>query len=113
MAQSQCIRIPLRSECATEFVAWLSSLGGRREELNRLLAEEGMLAELVFIERRGDEVAVILYTRAVDLAAANAAYLASQHPIDVDMKGWQGRAFDLSRATVLEIVLEHGQPDSP
>jgi hypothetical protein len=111
MAQSQCIRIPLRKERATEFLAWLSSLRGREDELKRLLADEGMLAELVFVERRGHESALVLYTRASDLAAANAAYLASQHPIDVEMRAWQACAFDLAGATVLEIALEHGQPD--
>ena len=112
MAQSQCIRIPLVAEHAEAFVAWLSSLSNRRDELKEILAGEGMFAELAFVERRNGETALILYTRARDLAEANAAFERSQHPIDLEMKKWQVSAFDLAHTTTLDIVLELGQPDA-
>lgn len=110
MAQSQCIRIPLEPAHEAAFVEWLRSLSGRPDELRAALAAEGMLAELVFLERTAEGAAIVLYTRADDLQAANAAYLASQHPVDREMRDWQARAFRLAGATQLEILLEHGQP---
>lgn len=110
MPESQCVRIPIFAEHEAAFTAWLRSLGTRSDELRALLADEGMLAELVFVERTADGAALVLYTRAARLADANAKYLASTHPIDVEMKSWQARALDLTRATVLEIILEHGVP---
>lgn len=112
MAQAQCVRIPLLPEHGEAFVAWLGSLSSRRAELSALLAEEGMLAELVFVERSADGLALVLYTRAADLQAAHARYLASSHPIDVEMRAWQARALDLSRASLLTVALEHGVPDA-
>jgi hypothetical protein len=67
-----------------------------------------MLAELVFVEKSDRGAALVLYTRSDDLAAANARYLASEHPIDREMRAWQARALNLQEASVLEIVLEHG-----
>lgn len=107
MAQSQCIRIPLHPEHEPAFVEWLRSLSGRPEELRAALAAEGMLVELVFLERTPEGTSIVLYTRAHDLAAANAAYLTSSHPIDREMREWQTRAFRLDGARQLEILLEH------
>ncbi len=110
MAQSQCIRIPLNAEHAEAFIAWLRSLEPRRDELRALLAKEGMLAELVLLEEGPAGAAIILYTRAEDLASANAAYLASEHPIDREMRDWQARALRIAEAKLLDVVFEHGVP---
>lgn len=110
MAQSQCLRIPIAPEHEAPFVEWLLSLRSRSDEVRALLADEGMLAEIVFVERSAAGVALLVYTRAADLAAANAKYLASTHPIDREMRSWQAKALRVAEASVLEIVLEHGVP---
>jgi hypothetical protein len=54
-----------------EFLAFAARL--RRDEVAASLAREGMLVETMMLERTGDGDFVVFYTRARDLAAANAA----------------------------------------
>ncbi len=110
MAQTQCLRIPLEPKEADAFVSWLRSLASRPEELRAALTAEGMLAELVFLERSGDSQAIVLYTRAVDLAQAHQTFSTSEHAIDREMRDFQARALRLGEATQLEVLLEHGVP---
>lgn len=67
-----------------------------------------MAVELVFLERRQDESAVILFTKAPDLVGAHQAYLASSHPIQQRMRALAAEAFDPGRPTVLEVLLDVG-----
>jgi hypothetical protein len=106
VSQTQCVRIPLRPEGREEFLAFARELRTRRAELLAVLAEEGLRAEAVFLDDTGDEAAVVIFTRAEDLAAAHAAYERSGHPIQVRMRQLQGSAFDLGRARPLEVLLD-------
>lgn len=106
MSQSQCVRIPLKPEGREAFLDFARSLASRREELLEVLAEEGLRAEAVFLDRDGERASLVLFTRADDLAAANAAYLASEHPIQVKMRSLQAAAFDLENARPLEVLLD-------
>lgn len=112
MPQSQCLRIPLNPEAADDFLAFMADLRGRTDELRAVLAEEGMLAEAVFVDRQDDEVAIILFTKAEDLAKANAAFQQSTHPIQERMRQLSATAFDLENARALEVGLDLTGPFS-
>ena len=73
MSQSQCIRVPLHPDHAESFIDFARSLAERPDELAAILAEEGMRAEAVFLDRTAEDVAVVIFTRAHDLQAAHAA----------------------------------------
>lgn len=102
--QTQCIKIPLHTEHAEEFVAFARGIS--EADLAEVLAEEGIVAELVLIEQSADRTYVIIYTRGPDLAASHEVYLRSDHPVQVRMRELSGRAFDLSGASLLEVVVD-------
>lgn len=104
--QAQCLRIPLKPEGAAAFIAFARELGQQRRTLAEVLAEEGMAAEAVFLD--GD--AIILFTKARDLVAANTRFQQSAHPIQVRMRALMPAAFDLAAARPLEILLDATGP---
>jgi hypothetical protein len=106
MSQTQCIRIPLKPEGAEEFVEFARRISRNLDEVKAVLAEEGILAEAVFLDASTTPPAVILFTRAKDLQEANSALLASSHPIQVEMRELMGRAFDAELAEPLEVLLD-------
>tara|TARA_B100000609_G_C16994260_1_gene320315 strand:+ start:322 stop:669 length:348 start_codon:yes stop_codon:yes gene_type:complete len=105
--QTQCIRIPLRPEHAETFIAFARSLAEDPRTLAEVLFEEDMHTELVFIDRTPDELAVVLFTRAPDLAAAHAVLERSEHPVQIRMRALSAQAFDLSDARVLDVVIDY------
>lgn len=110
MAEARCLRIPLEPAAADAFTQWLRSLSSRPDELRAALEAEGIIAELVMLERSGDSQALVLYTRAVDLAKAHEVFSASEHSIDREMRAFQTRALRLAEATQVEILLGYGLP---
>lgn len=108
--QSQCLRIPLKPEGAAAFIAFARNLGRQHTTLAAVLAEEGMDAEAVFLEESADGSAIILFTKARDLAAASARFQNSTHPIQVQMRALMPVAFDLAGARPLEILLDATGP---
>lgn len=106
--QSQCVRIPLKPEAAEAFVAFARSLNDDPAGLADVLREEGMAVELVFLDLQPEHQSVIIFTKAPDLASAHQAYLASDQPIQERMRRLAGEAFDLERATLLEVVVDVG-----
>jgi hypothetical protein len=106
MSETQCIRIPLKPQAAEEFADFARRTSRNRDELKEVLAQEGILAEAVFLDVSKNEPAVIIFTRAKSLTASNTALLQSTHPIQVEMRELMGRAFDVDRASPLEVLLD-------
>ena len=104
--QTQALRIPMRPDGADAFVAFARGLAADPSALGAVLREEGMLAEVLLLDRGPSGPSVILFTKAVDLAAAHAAYAASSHPIQQRMRALATEAFDLEGATQLDVLLD-------
>ena len=102
----QCIRVPLHREHVARFVAFAKGLQGRREEVAALLRDEGMEAEALFLEHTAQGASIVLFTKAQSLAQAHAAFSASEHPIQQEMRALIDLAFDMESASQLEVLLD-------
>lgn len=105
MSELQCVRIPVRDGQTERVAAWIRSLNGRLEEVRDALEAEGIEAETVLLEP-GDPDHLLVLVRARDLVEANAAFLRSQAPVDVEFKALMQEALHADRATPLEILLD-------
>jgi hypothetical protein len=65
-----------------------------------------MLSEAVLLERSADGASLVLFTKAESLQRAHEVLAASTHPVQARMRELSARAFDLSRATQLEVLLD-------
>lgn len=106
MAESQCLRIPLRPGKTDRFVAWLDEVRPRRAEMLSAMAAEGVIAETMALERGESGEFVVFYTRAESLERANRAFATSEAPIDVETRAIIAETWDIERAQALTVLLE-------
>lgn len=106
MAESQCIRVRLKPGKTEEFANWAKSLSGRKDEVRESLRAEGMLSELIFIERTPAGDFVLFYTKAESLLAANQAFERSKLPLDIEAKRVMADTWDFSQIQLLEGLAE-------
>jgi hypothetical protein len=98
--------VKIRPGKTDEFLEWAKSLSNRKDEVVEALRSEGLTMELLFIERDTSGDYAVLYTKAHDLAQANAAFEASSLKIDQEAKGIMARTWDLSSIRQVEKLLE-------
>lgn len=69
MPEAQCIKYPIKAGHREALIDWIANLEGRQHELLEAMAEGGVVAEAVFLERtdRGDSI--LVYTSAQNLQA--------------------------------------------
>lgn len=104
--ESQCLRVKLKSGKTEQFLAWAKTLSARPGEVRESLTFEGMVAELLFLEHAEDGDYVVLYTKARNLAEANAAFEKSQLKLDQEAKQVMAETWDFSTAKPVERLLE-------
>lgn len=104
MNQVQCVKIPIVPAGADRLRDWIAGLSERQEEIQQALASEGIISEAVFSSHEPSGEFLYIVTRAENLAAANAAFQASQLPVDVELKQLLGECLDLGSATALELL---------
>jgi hypothetical protein len=81
MPDAQCVRYPIKPAQREAVVNWGARLKQRSTEVTKVLAEVGLIAEAVFMERSGHGDYLLIYTSAKDLRAANEALSSSQLPL--------------------------------
>ncbi len=78
-----CYRIKLNPGADPLVRDWSKRLNDEMPELKKLLRNEGMDVESVFLEKATDGDYLIYYVRSGDLKKTWAVAQASQHPIDI------------------------------
>jgi hypothetical protein len=73
MREAQCVRYPIKPGQRETMVNWIARLKDRSAEVTEAMAEAGLVAEAVFLERSADGDHVLIYTDTKDLTAANEA----------------------------------------
>ena len=104
--ESQCIKVKLKEGQSERFLSWAKGLASREGEVREALLAEGMQVELMFMEKAADGDYVILYTRAQNLAAANAAFDKSSFKVDQEAKQIMAETWDFGSAKLIDKLLE-------
>ena len=104
MDQVQCIKVPILSGNGQRLRDWIADLPRRNTEIQQALDSEGIVYEAVFFSHETTGDFLFIVTHAPDLAAANAAFQASQLPIDLEFKQLLRECLDLGSATALELL---------
>ncbi|MBX3033561.1 MAG: hypothetical protein KF865_06510 [Bdellovibrionaceae bacterium] len=78
-----CYRIKLKPNSIPLVREWAARLNGEMSEVKKLLSDEGMALESVFLEKGSDGDFLIYYLRSPDLKKTREVSQASQHPIDI------------------------------
>jgi hypothetical protein len=105
--ESQCIRVKLRPGKTEQFLTWANTLTGRLNEVKEALSSEGMLAELMLLERASDGDYIVLYTKAENLAEANDAFEKSGLKLDQEAKKVMSETWDFASVRQVERLLEY------
>ncbi|RJQ69348.1 MAG: hypothetical protein C4519_21820 [Desulfobacteraceae bacterium] len=105
MSEAQCIKYPVKPGHREALVNWIARLGDRSTELVEAMAEGGLGAEAVFLERgaeSGDHL--LIYTRAKDLKVAMEALSKSKLPLVKEFNQLMAESVDLENAVSLELI---------
>lgn len=78
-----CIKIRLKPDSLETVRAWASRMTAEMNEVKKLLKNEGMSLESVFLEQGSEGDFLIYYVRSPDLKKTVEICRASQHPIDI------------------------------
>ena len=81
--QVACYRIKLNPNSVPLVREWAARLNNEMTEVKKLLKEEGMSLESVFLEKGADGDFLVYYLRSPDLKKTREVSQASQHPIDI------------------------------
>jgi hypothetical protein len=113
MAEVQCLRIKLRRGTTDRMAGFLRGLGQRREEVQASLEAEGILEEMLFLDRTETGDYLVFFTRARDLQAAAAAFQSSQLPLDAQTRALIAEAWESVRPLELLADLPGPTRDEP
>lgn len=78
-----CHRIKLKPNSIPLLREWAARLNKEMTEVKKLLKDEGMDLESVFLEQSLEGDFLVYYVRSPDLKKTVEVYKASQHPIDI------------------------------
>lgn len=78
-----CYRIKLKPNSVPLVREWAARLNQEKDEVRKLLKDEGMTLESVFLEQGSDGDFLVYYIRSHDLKKTREVSQASQHPIDI------------------------------
>lgn len=79
----ECFKVKLKPNMVRLVREWSARLNSEMDEVRRLLKDEGMVLESVFLEQGKVGDFLIYYVRSPDLKGTQEIFGASQHPIDV------------------------------
>jgi hypothetical protein len=104
MPEAQCIKYPIKPGQRETLINWIARLEDRSTELVKVMAEAGLVAEAVFLEKsdRGDHL--LIYTSARDLQAGMAVLSKSKVPLIQEFNQLLAESVDLKNAVTLELV---------
>jgi hypothetical protein len=79
----ECFKVKLKPNTVHLVREWSARLNSEMVDVRRLLKNEGMNLESVFLEQSNEGDFLIYYVRSPDLKRTREVFGASQHPIDV------------------------------
>ncbi|MFA6915065.1 MAG: DUF6176 family protein [Parachlamydiales bacterium] len=77
-----CIRTKLKKDSINEVREWFQTLKDRKKEVLESLENEGVIMESAFLEKHGDDLFLIYYMKAKDIANAYEVFNTSTLAID-------------------------------
>ena len=104
MPDAQCVRHPIKPGQGEAVVNWVAHLKQRSTEVTGVLADVGLIAEAVFMERSDHGDYLLIYTSARDLRAANEALSRSQLPLVREFDQLMAETADMEKAASLELL---------
>lgn len=104
MPEAQCIRYPIRPGHRETLLNWIARLEDRSTELVEAMAEGGVVAEAVFLERSGSCDHILIYTSAQDLRAGIEALSNSKLSLVQEFNQLLAESVDIENAVSLELI---------
>ena len=104
MPDAQCVRYPIKPGQRDVLVNWVARLKQRSTEVTEVLAEVGLIAEAVFMERSDHGDYLLIYTSAKDLRVANEALSSSQLPLVREFDQLMAETVDMEKAAGLKLL---------
>ena len=104
MPDAQCMRYPIKPGQREVLVNWVARLKQRSTEVTEVLAEVGLIAEAVFIERSDHGDYLLIYTSAKDLRAANEALSSSRLALVREFDQLMAETVDMEQSAGLELL---------
>ena len=104
MPDAQCVRYAIKPGQRDALVKWVARLKQRSTEVTEVLAEVGLIAEAVFMERSDHGDYLLIYTGAKDLRVANEALSSSQLPLVREFDQLISENVEMEKAAGLELL---------
>jgi hypothetical protein len=104
MAETQCIKYPIKPGQRETLVNWIARLADRSNDVLEALSEAGLMAEAVFLERSASGDHLLIYTRAQDLKAGMETLASSKLPLVQEFNRLMAESLDIENAVSLELI---------
>jgi hypothetical protein len=104
MPEAQCIKYPVKAGHRETLVNWIARLEDRSTELVEAMAEAGLVAEAVFLERSDSGDHILIYTSAQDLQAGMEALSSSKLSLIQEFNQLLAESVDIENAASLELI---------
>jgi hypothetical protein len=104
MPEAQCIKYPVKPGHRETLVNWIAGLENRSTELVEAMAEGGLAAEAVFLERSDSGDHILIYTSAEDLQPGMEALSNSKLPLVREFNQIMAKSVDMENAVSLELI---------
>jgi hypothetical protein len=104
MPEAQCIKYPVKPGHRETLVNWIARLEDRSTELVEAMAEGGLVAEAVFLERSDSGDHILIYTSAQDLQAGIKALSNSKLSLVQEFNQLMAESVDTENAVSLELI---------
>src|SRR5688500_9107652 len=104
MPQAQCIKYLIKPGHRKKLVDWIARLKDRSTELVEVMTEAGFIAEAVFLEKRGGDDYILIYTSAQNLQAGIQVLSNSKMPLVQEFNQLLVESVDTENAVSLELI---------
>jgi Family of unknown function (DUF6176) len=104
MPEAQCIKYSIKPDKRESLVNWIARLKDRPAEMAEALAEGGLVAEAVFLEKSDSGEQILIYTSAEDLPAGMEALSKSTLPLVQEFNRLLAESVDVEHAVSLKLI---------
>jgi Family of unknown function (DUF6176) len=104
MPEAQCIKYAIKPGESETLVDWIARLEDRSTEVAEAMAEGGLVAEAVFLERSDNGDYILIYTSTRDLKAALETLSNSKLPLIQEFNQLMVGSLEVEHAVALELV---------
>lgn len=92
--ETACVRIKLKEGALTETKEWFQTLMERKDEVLKLLKEEGVFVEAAFLDRIGENYYLIYFMKVEDRKKSSRISSQSEHPINKSHQQYKKRCWE-------------------